>query len=145
MIPIERIRLRATGDPATTAAEVRRRVSTAEFSEGAHFKSVRYSCTPSGHCVANSFFKIPYLPVLTFRQVGPDVDVLARPSILELLVFVTILVIMVCVGWPPLGVALVALVLHVAGYVCFKLAVGDLRPLLGDLVDDTTRCSIGWA
>jgi hypothetical protein len=145
MIPVERIRLRTTADAALTVAELQRRVTTHEPSSSAHFKSVRYQCTPGGRCVANSLFRIPYLPVLTIRKVGAAVEVLARPSILEVLVLATVIVVMSLVGWTAVDVILVAVVFHAAGYVCFKLAMGDIRPLFGDLVDDATRNHIGWA
>jgi hypothetical protein len=143
MIPVEIIKLRRTPGNASLTEELARRLEAYSPCAGATFSSVRYSRGVDRRWVARSWFKIPYLPVLVQRSVGSDVSVVARPSIVEL-VGVAIIVMFMGYASRELAVLAFAAGYHVVGYVCFKLAVGDLRPLLADLVDERSS-SIGWA
>ena len=120
------------------------RLAAYKAPEGANFRSVHYSCGQNGPCVGRSFFKIPYLPVLAVRRVGDDVVVTARPSLFELGGVVIALVMMRYIGFSTVTVFGLAALYHLLGYACFKLAIGDLRPIFAEFVDENAADGIGW-
>ena len=144
MIPLARIRFRPTEDPDSVVREFQRRLTDPASLAGVTFRSVRYRCRPDGRCVGRSFFAIPYLPVLVPRVVGNRLEVWARPSLVELLGLTALVLWMRYMGFSTLQVLGFALLYHVGGYVCFKLAVSDLRPVFAELADSSEYASIGW-
>ncbi len=63
----------------------------------------------------------------------------------ELFVLMVLLVTMGVAGCPALWILGVGTIYHVAGYICFKVVVGDLRPVFHGLVDEVARGKIGWS
>jgi hypothetical protein len=144
VIPVERITFRRTTDPMAAFRAFAERLAAYRPSDGANFSSVHYSCRPNGPCVGRSLFKIPYLPVLSGHPVGDDVVVTARPSFVELAVVVVVVAMLRYTGFSTLTVLGLAALYHIAGYACFKLTMGDLRPILSEFVDEGAAQHIGW-
>jgi hypothetical protein len=144
MIPVQRITLRRTTDPAKAFQQLADRLAAYKAADGATFSSVRYVSRANGKCVAGSLFKIPYLPVLSRHDVGDDLVVVARPNFVELAVGVSIIIWAKYLGVSTLVVVTLATLFHVVGYACFKLALGDLRPVFADFVDVQKLGDIGW-
>jgi hypothetical protein len=135
MIPFERISLRPVPDAENALQEA---LNRAERAESGWLASVRFTRIGVRKCAARSWYWMPYLPVLEGRVASGRAQITCRPSYPR---FVALPVTLVAFAWWGGGWTALAcaLLYHSAGYVCFKLIMDDVRPMLTEWTDPSGR------
>jgi hypothetical protein len=139
MIPFERISLRRVPDAEGTLQEALKR---AERATSGWFTSVRFTRVGARKCVARSWYWMSYLPVLEGRVTSGRAQITCRPSYPHLLALLATLA--AFAWWGGVWAALVSgFLYHSTGYVCFKLIMDDVRPMLTEWTDAASRSGEG--